>query len=49
MAAQIQLANTFNEFRTAYNDAANDISQLESDVTTLQGLQSGAQNLYANN
>ena len=36
MAAQVQLANTFNDFREAYNNAANDI-------TTLQGLQSGTQ------
>ena len=34
MASQVQLANTFNDFRQAYNNAANDI-------TTLQGLQSG--------
>jgi hypothetical protein len=36
MAAQIQLANTFNEFRQAYNEAANDI-------TTLQGLTGGTE------
>ena len=35
MAAQIQLANTFNEFRTAYNDAANDISTLQAGNTAL--------------
>ena len=33
MASQIQLTNTFNEFRQAYNGAANDITQLESSNT----------------
>ena len=41
MAAQIQLANTFNEFRTAYNDAANDISALQAGNTALNTLLSG--------
>jgi hypothetical protein len=45
MAAQIQLANTFNEFRTAYNDAANDISTLQAANTTLN---TGVANIYAN-
>lgn len=45
MAAQIQLANTFNEFRQAYNDAANDISTLQSANTTLFN---GVANLRAN-
>ncbi len=45
MAAQIQLANTFNEFRQAYNDAANDIGVLQSANTTLFN---GTSNLYAN-
>jgi hypothetical protein len=33
MASQVQLTNTFNEFRQAYNGAANDITQLESSNT----------------
>ena len=45
MAAQIQLANTFNEFRTAYNDAANDITTLQAANTTLHN---GSANIYAN-
>ena len=36
MASQVQLANTFNEFRQAYNDAANDITTLQTANTTLQ-------------
>lgn len=35
MASLIQLANTFNEFRVAYNDAANDITILQSSNTSL--------------
>ena len=45
MAAQIQLANTFNEFRTAYNDAANDITTLQAANTTLFN---GTSNIRAN-
>jgi hypothetical protein len=45
MAAQIQLANTFNEFRTAYNDAANDITTLQAANTTLNN---GSANIFAN-
>jgi hypothetical protein len=45
MAAQIQLANTFNEFRQAYNDAANDITTLQSANNTLFD---GTSNLRAN-
>lgn len=45
MANQVQLANTFNEFRQAYNDAANDISTLQAANTTLNN---GAANIYAN-
>ena len=45
MASQVQLANTFNEFRTAYNDAANDISTLQAANTTLNN---GSANIYAN-
>jgi len=35
MASQIQLTNTFNEFRQAYNEAANDITTLQSSNTSL--------------
>lgn len=35
MATQIQLTNTFNEFRQAYNVAANDIGILQSSNTTV--------------
>ena len=45
MASQVQLANTFNEFRLAYNDAANDISTLQAANTTLFNGQAA---LYAN-
>ena len=45
MASQVQLANTFNEFREAYNEAANDISTLQSANTTLFN---GVANLRAN-
>ena len=45
MASQVQLANTFNEFRTAYNDAANDISTLQAANTSLN---TGTANIYAN-
>jgi hypothetical protein len=48
MAAQIQLANTFNEFRQAYNDAANDITALQSGNTTFNTILSGDANIYAN-
>ena len=36
MAAQIQLANTFNEFRAAYNDAANDVTTLQTANSDIQ-------------
>ncbi len=36
MAAQIQLANTFNEFRAAYNDAANDVTILQTANNDIQ-------------
>ena len=45
MASQVQLANTFNEFRQAYNTAANDITELQTSNTTLFD---GNSNLYAN-
>ena len=59
MAAQIQLANTFNEFRAAYNDAANDITVLQTANTDIQSrvntlensntsIFSGTAQLYAN-
>jgi hypothetical protein len=53
MAAQIQLANTFNEFRGAYNDAANDITQLQEGNTLFNtvmssGAGAGTGALYAN-
>jgi hypothetical protein len=35
MASQIQLTNTFNEFRQAYNEAANDITILQSSNTSI--------------
>lgn len=37
MASQVQLTNTFNEFRQAYNDAANDITTLQTSNTALYG------------
>jgi len=45
MASQVQLANTFNEFRQAYNDAANDISTLQAANTTLY---TGSAAVFAN-
>ena len=45
MAIQVQLANTFNEFRQAYNDAANDITTLQTANTTLYN---GTANIFAN-
>ena len=34
---QIQLANTFNEFRSAYNNAANTIDSLETTLNSITG------------
>jgi hypothetical protein len=42
MASQIQLTNTFNEFRQAYNDAANDVTTLQSSNTTIFAAVAGA-------
>jgi hypothetical protein len=42
MASQVQLTNTFNEFRQAYNEAANDITTLQSSNTTVFSDISGA-------
>jgi hypothetical protein len=42
MASQVQLTNTFNEFRQAYNDAANDVTQLESSNTAIFDAVNGA-------
>jgi hypothetical protein len=47
MASQVQLTNTFNEFRQAYNDAANDISTLQSSNTAIFSAVNGANSLIA--
>ncbi len=48
MASQVQLSNTFNEFRTAYNNAANDISVLQSSVSTLNTVLTGSGSVNSN-
>jgi hypothetical protein len=42
MASQVQLTNTFNEFRQAYNGAANDITELQSSNTAIFNAVNGA-------
>jgi hypothetical protein len=42
MASQVQLTNTFNEFRQAYNEAANDVTELQSSNTAIFEAVNGA-------
>jgi hypothetical protein len=46
MASQIQLTNTFNEFRQAYNGAANDITELQSSNTAIFDAVNGANTTF---
>jgi hypothetical protein len=46
MASQVQLTNTFNEFRQAYNGAANDVTELQSSNTAIFDAVNGANTTF---